>query len=169
MGSIIFFAVSLILTFFVLIAVLCGYLNAKNLSNYIYIPKIILVLICICIFFITWRDIKEYNSYNNLKFDDVKKIVLNNIELNTKMKYLFFEELKKDFFYLPEHPDFIKSDSVIVFTTVRKYVFYIEVSSNQGVIVSRIDEKGNNLGMNRNDSFLKMIKDVKNPRSAKSK
>jgi hypothetical protein len=110
------------------------------------------------VFFILNNYTQRVNSYNNLNFYEVKKVVLNNFELKSELRYLFFKELKKEYFYLPEHPDLIKIDSVIVFTKDRKYKFYIQISTNQGVIVSRIDENGNSLGMNRNDFLLNIIK-----------
>jgi hypothetical protein len=130
----------------------------KNLKKYFYISVILFLVFWIYIsIFKVMKDVKEYNSYNQLKINEVTKIVINDKEINKTDKYLLFEELKFDKFTWANHPIVIDTDTIKVFTNVREYKFIIENTENQGLLVIRIDKNNNSYVTNMNDSLLRFM------------
>lgn len=99
-------------------------------------------------------DLREYNSFNNLKTNQIiglrigeKWTAKNNLDN-------IFKELKDDEFTWVNHPNVTQRDTITVFTKERKYLFLIKNTSNQGVLVSRINQMGSDYVINRNDNLL---------------
>lgn len=151
--------------FAVLTTILYGiyqFLDKKGKLEYFTFAFFLYLLFLMCFnYFVTYDAIVEYNSYNKLNKNEIQKITVDNEEVNQKDNILFFKELKVDEFTLVNHPDVIKTDTVVVYTKTRKYKFIIENTSNQGVLVERINKKGNNYVTNRNDRLLKFVNNKK--------
>jgi hypothetical protein len=129
--------------------------KAKPLLKYIFLSifsVIIIVLICLPVI-----DFQEYRSFNNLQAQQVLKVKIGNRIVAKKNFGKLFEELKYDEFTWVNHPRVIQKDTITIFTKKRKYLFLIKNTSNQGVLVSRINQNGSDYVTNRNDYLLQYI------------
>ena len=127
----------------------------KPLLEYALFAVFSLVIIILISFSII--DFQEYKSFNNLQADQVSGIKIDGKIVAKKNFDKLFEELKYDKFTWANHPRVIQKYKITIFTKKRKYNFLIENTSNQGVLVRRINQKGNDYVINRNDYLLQYI------------
>ncbi|MCD0464979.1 hypothetical protein [Flavobacterium sp. ENC] len=137
---------------------ICKKLEKRKLTKYLYLPIILFTIFWVyASIFMIFEDIQEYNSYNHLNINDINKIEIGNRILNKNDTNLLFEALKKDNFTWSNHPTITKIDTVKIFSKIRGYKFIIKKTSNQGVLIIRINKKGNKYVTNRNDNLLSFI------------
>jgi uncharacterized membrane protein (DUF485 family) len=144
------------ITFGVLIA-LRSYLLKYELKKYFIFGIGLFCVIWIIYTISVFEDIKEYNSFNSVKLNEINKILINDKTATEKNKKALYNQLKIDYLTLLNHPHVVKSDTIKVYTNSRIYKFIIEDTSNQGVLVSRINKEGNIYMINRNDILLTLI------------
>jgi glucan phosphoethanolaminetransferase (alkaline phosphatase superfamily) len=116
----------------------------------------ILTLIAIISLFII--DFKEYNSFNKIELESIKEIYVSGKQLSKKDFNGLIKELKQDEFTWVNHPNVTKKDTITILTIERKYLFSVEITSNQGILINRINENGKGYVTNRNDKLLDFIK-----------
>ena len=122
-----------------------------------YILWSVFSLVIITIISFSIVDFQEYKSFNQVKFKEITEIRIDKKLVAENVYAKFFEELKYDKFTWVNHPKVIQKHTVTVITQKRKYSFLIENTSNQGVLVSRINQNGNSYVTNRNDYLLQYL------------
>ena len=123
--------------------------------EYILFSVFSLVIIFIISFSII--DYQEYDSFNNLQAKQIIDIKIDGKMVAKKNIGKLFEELKYDEFTWVNHPQVTQKNTITIFTKKRKYRFLIEVTSNQGVLVKRVNQKGSDYVINRNDYLLQYL------------
>ncbi|MEC4003137.1 hypothetical protein OX283_000580 [Flavobacterium sp. SUN052] len=130
-------------------------IKRKFKFSFIFLPIYILLIIAQISFSII--DFQEYKSFNNLVSKQIREIRINKNKVAKNNFDKLFEELKHDNFTWVNHPIVIQKVFITVITSERKYFFLIQKTTNQGVLVSRLNQKGNDYVINRNDNLLQYI------------
>ena len=125
------------------------------LLEYILFSVFSLIIILLISFSVI--DYQEYKSFNNLQANQIIEVKIDGKVIAKKNFDKLFDELKYDEFSWVNHPIVIRKYAITILTKKRKYLFLIEDTSNQGVLVSRINQKGNDYVINRNDYLLQYI------------
>jgi hypothetical protein len=102
-------------------------------------------------------DYQEYQSFNNLEAKQIREIKIDGKLVDQKRFDKLFEELKYDEFTWVNHPSVSQKYTIAIRTKKRKYLFLIESTSNQGVLVTRINQRGSDYITNRNDFLLQYL------------
>jgi hypothetical protein len=156
----IYFNFLIVLVFSLIVYLVFFYklLILKN-KNYIKILKIIYaIFVCYWIYNLINKTL-SYNTFNDIDYQDVKKIIICDKIVDEKDKYDLFNDLKKDEFTSVEHPLDIRELYIIVVTNNRNFKFKIRKTSNIGILVNRIDINDDENYTNLNNKLEKYIKE----------
>lgn len=135
-------------------------LNKNDKLEFFIIPfSLYLISLISFNYFVTYRNITEYKSFNNLDIKDVEIIYINKKNIVKDGMIILFNELKNDQFSWVNHPVIINSDTILVKTKSRDFKFIIQNTSNQGVLIMRINKEEKDYVINRNDNLFKLIED----------
>ena len=152
-----YFGLAFVITFTTMLAL--GILFQEKIRSVLLKTLIIIIYFLVNVFYFAKfvNQLNEYNKFNNEVFTDDIKITVNGQKVNDNKK-LFFETLKFDKFSWVNHPMTKNKYKVSVFTNQREYKFIIWDTHNQGVLIIRIDENGNEYVTNQNDNLKFYIK-----------
>lgn len=130
-------------------------IKRKFRFSFVILPLYIVLIVTEISFSII--DFKEYNSFNNIQATQVTGIKVSQKIVSENDFNNLMTELKHDEFTWVNHPNVTQKDTLTVFTKDREYLFLIENTSNQGVLVSRINRNGNEYITNKNNYLLQYI------------
>lgn len=151
--------------FFWITGVFIGVLyNFKINIDTIKFKILSLIYICSFIYFFAYKlpsEIKGYNEFNYLNSNEIKAVQIDDIELDKSKIIALFDIIKNGKFKLINHPNVLSRNKVIFYCKKKNYVFNILKTSNQGVLIERLDEENKMIVTEQISSIYLLILDSK--------
>lgn len=152
MGSI---YIGIVFVFVCLTILLVACIRQRKMN--ILIPAFIYAVLFLIYLSKAYADIQEYKSYNQEDFSDVTGISIDKRMIRKDQCRKLFESLKDDEFSWVNHPVKRKEYLISIFTHRKVYKFKVWDTYNQGVLISRINDKGKEFVTNRNDYIIQYL------------